>query len=69
MTPFLTAGVCAGVAGLLTFLLIHHFWIQPIWFIFLGNSPAVGKGLGLLLAITLVSTWVLVKVSAHLLKK
>ncbi len=33
MTPFLIAGVCAGVAGLLTFLLIHHFWIQPIWFI------------------------------------
>lgn len=31
--PFLIAGVCAGIAGLLTFLVIHHFWIQPIWFI------------------------------------
>jgi hypothetical protein len=33
MTPFLVAGACAGIAGLFTFLLIHHFWIQPIWFI------------------------------------
>jgi hypothetical protein len=33
MVPFLIAGVCAGVAGLLAFLIIHHFWIQPIWFI------------------------------------
>ena len=33
MTPFLIAGACAGIAGLLTFLVIHHFWIQPIWFI------------------------------------
>jgi len=33
MLPFLIAGACAGVAGLLTFLIIHHFWIQPIWFI------------------------------------
>lgn len=32
-TPFLIAGVCAGVAGLVTFLIIHHLWIQPIWFI------------------------------------
>lgn len=33
MAPFLVAGACSGVAGLLTFLVIHHFWIQPIWFI------------------------------------
>ena len=33
MSPFLFAGVCASLAGLLTFLVIHHFWIQPIWFI------------------------------------
>lgn len=33
MLSFLIAGVCAGVAGLLTFLVIHHFWIQPIWFV------------------------------------
>ncbi len=30
---FLVAGVIAGVAGLFTFLIIHHFWIRPIWFI------------------------------------
>jgi hypothetical protein len=29
----LIAGVSAGVAGLLVFLVIHHFWIKPIWFI------------------------------------
>lgn len=33
MSPFTAAGICAGVAGLLTFLIIHHFWIKPIWFI------------------------------------
>ena len=33
MTPFLVAGACAGITGLFTFLVIHHFWIQPIWFI------------------------------------
>jgi len=31
--PFLVAGIIAGVAGLFTFLIIHHFWIRPIWFI------------------------------------
>jgi hypothetical protein len=34
----LAAGVLAGVAGLLTFLAVHHLWIAPIWFI-------VGPGL------------------------
>ena len=29
----LIAGMFAGVAGLLVFLVIHHFWIKPIWFI------------------------------------
>lgn len=29
----LIAGVLSGIAGLLVFLLIHHFWITPIWFI------------------------------------
>ncbi len=29
----LLAGMLAGVAGLLAFLVIHHFWIKPIWFI------------------------------------
>lgn len=29
----LRAGVLAGTAGFATFLLIHHVWIVPIWFI------------------------------------
>ena len=33
MTTFLIAGLISGLAGLLVFLTIHHFWIRPIWFI------------------------------------
>ena len=33
LSASLIAGLLAGVAGLLVFLTIHHFWIQPIWFI------------------------------------
>jgi hypothetical protein len=33
MNPALTAGTLSGIAGLLVFLIIHHFWIRPIWFI------------------------------------
>jgi len=33
MAAHLLAGGLAGAAGLLVFLIIHHFWIQPIWFI------------------------------------
>ena len=33
MSPYLIAGVLSGMAGLLVFLVIHHFWISPIWFI------------------------------------
>ena len=33
MNSALIAGLLAGVAGLLVFLTIHHFWIKPIWFI------------------------------------
>jgi len=33
MGSYLIAGVLASVAGLITFLTIHHFWIKPIWFI------------------------------------
>ena len=29
----LIAGMLAGIAGLLVFLVIHHIWIKPIWFI------------------------------------
>ena len=32
MNAALLAGLLSGVAGLLTFLTIHHFWIKPIWF-------------------------------------
>lgn len=33
MNSALIAGVMAGIAGMLVFLTIHHFWIRPIWFI------------------------------------
>ena len=33
LTPYLVAGIVASLVGLFTFLVIHHFWIQPIWFI------------------------------------
>ncbi len=33
MHTALIAGALSGVAGLLVFLTIHHFWIKPIWFI------------------------------------
>lgn len=33
MNPELIAGMLSAVAGLLVFLIIHHIWIQPIWFI------------------------------------
>jgi hypothetical protein len=29
----LIAGMSAGAAGLLVFLVLHHLWIKPIWFI------------------------------------
>jgi hypothetical protein len=32
MNATLLAGLLSGIAGLLTFLTIHHFWIKPIWF-------------------------------------
>ena len=31
MSSFLSAGVLSGIAGLGVFLVIHHFWIRPIW--------------------------------------
>lgn len=39
------AGVLAGIAGLATFLVIHHVWIVPIWFIApVGSFNAVAGG-------------------------
>ena len=46
MSPYLIAGVLAGVAGLMTFLVIHHIWITPIWSILpAGLAGAVLGGL------------------------
>jgi hypothetical protein len=33
LSVHLIAGVLAGIVGLLVFLVIHHLWINPIWFI------------------------------------
>lgn len=42
----LIAGGLAGIAGLLVFLVIHHFWIMPIWFILpVGVVIAAAGGL------------------------
>ena len=42
----LVAGMLAGVAGLLVFLVIHHIWIRPIWFILpIGVVIAAAGGL------------------------
>jgi hypothetical protein len=38
------AGVLAGAAGLLVFLVIHHLWIAPIWFILLPGLALAGLG-------------------------
>jgi hypothetical protein len=33
MRESLIAGAISGIAGLFVFLIIHHLWIRPIWFI------------------------------------
>ena len=44
-TP-LIAGLLSGFAGLLVFLVIHHIWIKPIWFILpVGLVIAAAGGL------------------------
>jgi hypothetical protein len=46
MNTALIAGLLSGIAGLLVFLTIHHFWIKPIWFILpLGLVIATTGGL------------------------
>jgi len=40
----LIAGILSGVAGLLVFLTIHHFWIMPIWFILPAGLLIAGLG-------------------------
>jgi hypothetical protein len=44
MSAEITAGVIAGIAGLLVFLIIHHFWILPIWFILPPGLLIAGLG-------------------------
>ena len=43
MNASLIAGLLAGIAGLLVFLTIHHFWIRPIWFILPPKNLAIAK--------------------------
>jgi hypothetical protein len=38
------AGIVAGLAGFATFLLIHHLWIVPIWFIAPVGAPLAATG-------------------------
>ena len=44
MATSLIAGLLSGVAGLLVFLTIHHFWIKPIWFILPPGLVIAGLG-------------------------
>lgn len=44
MNLFLIAGMISGIAGLFVFLTIHHFWIQPIWFILPPGLLIAGLG-------------------------
>lgn len=44
MNAALIAGTLSGAAGLLTFLIIHHFWIKPIWMILPIGLPIAGLG-------------------------
>jgi hypothetical protein len=38
------AGFLSGLAGLIVFLSIHHFWIRPIWFILPPGLIIAGLG-------------------------
>ena len=45
LSQLLWAGGIAGIAGLITFLVVHHFTISPIWFIFpVGALMAAAGG-------------------------
>lgn len=45
-SAMMIAGALSGIAGLMVFLVIHHFWIVPIWFILpLGLVIAILGGL------------------------
>lgn len=38
------AGTLAGVSGLAAFLVVHHLWIAPIWFIAPFGAPVAAAG-------------------------
>jgi len=40
----LIAGLLSGIAGLLVFLMIHHIWIMPIWFMLPAGLVAATLG-------------------------
>lgn len=44
MKSYLLAGALSGFAGLMVFLVIHHFWIKPIWFILPLGLVIAGLG-------------------------
>jgi hypothetical protein len=44
MNAHLVAGVAAGIAGLFVFLVLHHLWIAPIWFILPFGAVAAAIG-------------------------
>jgi len=44
MNTALIAGLLSGVVGLLAFLVIHHIWIRPIWFILPAGLVIAGLG-------------------------
>ena len=44
MKASLLAGALSGVATLIVFLVIHHFWIMPIWFILPFGLLIAGLG-------------------------
>ena len=44
MKASLLAGAFSGIVGLIVFLVIHHFWIMPIWFILPFGLLIAGLG-------------------------
>lgn len=38
------AGAIAGIAGLAVFLLLHHVWIVPIWFVAPAGAVFAASG-------------------------
>jgi hypothetical protein len=48
MVRSLISGVVSGMAGLVAFLVVHHVWIAPIWFVApMGVATAAVGGLAI----------------------